>query len=132
MRCITNEKWRNSLIWERHTKTGASLEQIAADFASCEVIVEARLWSEFAQMRLFTEEIVSGVPDSVEEDAEAIWVGTRFGLPDGSITWSQIALVLNCPVDRVGSCLVMRWRDLVKREFAGMLRVHRSGRARRG
>lgn len=131
MRVATNETWRNSLIFERIKKSGASRHQVAADFCSCELIVEARLWNEFLQARLWGEEESTCVPASVLEDAEAVWVGARFGLPDGSISWQRVAAVLDCPVGRVGSRLVYRWRDEVRREFARLLPAHRSCRTNR-
>jgi len=131
MSCVTNERWRNALIFERIKKTGANREQVAADFASCELMVEARLWNEFLQARLWGEEGSTDVPASVLEDAEAVWVGARFGLPDGSLTWQRVAAVLDCPVERAGLRLVLRWREEVKREFARLLPAHRSCRTSR-
>lgn len=130
---ITNERWRNVLIFDRIKKTGASQEQVASDFASCERRVEARLWNDFLQARLWGDDEATDVPGCVLEDAEAVWVGARFGLPDGSLTWQRVASVLDCPIDRVGVRLVLRWRDEVKREFARLLPAHRIGRtSRRG
>lgn len=131
MRAVTNERWRNALIFERIKKSGASRDQVAADFRSCELVVEARLWSEFLQARLWVEDESTGVPASVLEDAEAVWVGARFGLPDGSLSWQRVAAVLDCPLDRVGTRLVYRWRDEVRREFARLLPAHRSCRTNR-
>jgi len=131
MRCITNERWRNALIFERIKKTGASRDQVAADFGSCERIVEARLWNDFLQARLWCEDESTDVPVCVLEDAEAVWVGARFGLPDGSLSWQRVAAVLDCPVHRVGLRLVLRWREEVKREFSRLLPAHRSCRTSR-
>lgn len=131
MRAVTNERWRNALIFERIKKSGASRVQVAADFASCELVVESRLWNEFLQARLWYEEESTCVPASVLEDAEAVWVGARFGLPDGSLSWQRVAAVLDCPLDRVGTRLVLRWREEVRREFLRLLPAHRSCRTNR-
>lgn len=129
MRTITNETWRNLLIRERVNKTGASPARVAEDFASCELIVEARLWSLFLQPLLWSDYSSSDVPECVSEDIEAVWIGARFGLPNGSITWNSVACVLECPVDRVGIRLVERWRRQVAHEFGRLLSVHRTCRA---
>lgn len=128
---VTNENWRNRLIHERIKQTGASKELVAWSFASCEISVEARLWSEFCQARLFEHANESMFDAGDTQDDEVVWVAQRFAIDVGSITWMRVHAVLGGSEKSIGRTLVDRWRTDVRREFDACLNVHRIGRTRR-